>query len=80
MVSNKEDARPPGLIAAEEERLQKEVDKEGLKRIAEMLKESIANRNKVTPKEYDMKRKTKALTSVDNSVDKYGKLWISMGY
>jgi len=70
MVSNKEDARPPGLIAAEEERLQNEVDKEGLRRIAEMLKESIANRNKVTPKEYDMKRKTKALTSVDNIVDK----------
>jgi DNA-binding MarR family transcriptional regulator len=69
MVSNKEDARPPGLIAAEEERLQKEVDKEGLRRIAEMLKESITNRNKVTPKGYDMKRKTKASTSVDNSVD-----------
>jgi DNA-binding MarR family transcriptional regulator len=73
MVSNKEDARPPGLIAAEEERLQKEVDKEGLRRIAEMLKESITNRNKVTPKEYDMKRKNKAITPVDNtptSVDK----------
>lgn len=69
MVSNKEDARPPGLIAAEEERLQKEVDKEGLRRIAEMLKESITNRNKVTPKGYEMKRKTKASTSVDNSVD-----------
>jgi DNA-binding transcriptional ArsR family regulator len=73
MVSNVEDARPPGLIAAEEERLQKEVDKEGLRRIAEMLKESISNRNKVTPKEYDMKRKNKAITPVDNtptSVDK----------
>jgi len=73
MVSNKEDARPPGLIAAEEERLQNEVDKEGLRRIAEMLKESITNRNKVTPKGYDMKRKTKAITPVDNtptSVDK----------
>jgi len=73
MVSNKEDARPPGLIAAEEERLQNEVDKEGLRRIAEMLKESITNRNKVTPKEYDMKRKNKAITPVDNtptSVDK----------
>jgi len=73
MVSNKEDARPPGLIAAEEERLQNEVDKEGLRRIAEMLKESITNRNKVTPKGYEMKRKTKASTSVDNtptSVDK----------
>ena len=73
MVSNKEDARPPGLIAAEEERLQKEVDKEGLRRIAEMLKESITNRNKVTPKEYDMKKKNKAITPVDNtptSVDK----------
>jgi len=73
MVSNKEDARPPGLIAAEEERLQKEVDKEGLRRIAEMLKESITNRNKVTPKGYDMKRKNKAITPVDNtptSVDK----------
>jgi len=69
MVSNKEDARPPGLIAAEEERLQNEVDKEGLRRIADMIKESITNRNKVTPKEYDMKRKTKASTSVDNSVD-----------
>jgi DNA-binding transcriptional ArsR family regulator len=67
MVSNKEDARPPGLIAAEEERLQKEVDKEGLRRIAEMLKESITNRNKVTPKEYDMKRKNKAITPVDNT-------------
>jgi len=73
MVSNKEDARPPGLIAAEEERLQIEVDKEGLRRIAEMLKESITNRNKVTPKEYDMKRKNKEITPVDNtptSVDK----------
>jgi len=73
MVSNKEDARPPGLIAAEEERLQKEVDKEGLRRIAEMLKESITNRNKVTPKGYDMKRKNKEITPVDNtptSVDK----------
>jgi len=73
MVSNKEDARPPGLIAAEEERLQNEVDKEGLRRIAEMLKESITNRNKVTPKGYDMKRKNKAITPVDNtptSVDK----------
>ena len=73
MVSNKEDARPPGLIAAEEERLQKEVDKEGLRRIAEMLKESITNRNKVTPKGYDMKRKNKPITPVDNtptSVDK----------
>jgi len=69
MVSNKEDARPPGLIAAEEERLQNEVDKEGLRRIADMIKESITNRNKVTPKGYDMKRKTKASTSVDNSVD-----------
>jgi DNA-binding MarR family transcriptional regulator len=70
IVSNVEDARPPGLIAAEEERLQNDVDKEGLRRIAEMLKESITNRNKVTPKEYDMKRKNKALTSVDNIVDK----------
>ena len=73
MVSNVEDARPPGLIAAEEERLQNEVDKEGLRRIAEMLKESITNRNKVTPKEYDMKRKNKEITPVDNtptSVDK----------
>jgi DNA-binding MarR family transcriptional regulator len=69
MVSNKEDARPPGLIAAEEERLQNEVDKEGLRRIADMIKESITNRNKVTPKGYDMKRKNKASTSVDNSVD-----------
>jgi len=69
MVSNKEDARPPGLIAAEEERLQNEVDKEGHRRIADMIKESITNRNKVTPKGYDMKRKTKASTSVDNSVD-----------
>jgi DNA-binding transcriptional ArsR family regulator len=73
MVSNKEDARPPGLIAAEEERLQNEVDKEGLRRIADMIKESITNRNKVTPKGYDMKRKNKPITSVDNtptSVDK----------
>jgi DNA-binding MarR family transcriptional regulator len=69
MVSNKEDARPPGLIKEEEERLQNEVDKEGLKRIADMIKESITNRNKVTPKGYDMKRKTKASTSVENSVD-----------
>ena len=69
MVSNKEDARPPGLIKEEKERLQNEVDKEGLKRIADMIKESITNRNKVTPKGYDMKRKTKASTSVDNTVD-----------
>ena len=67
MVSNKEDARPPGLIAAEEERLQNEVDKEGLRRIADMIKESITNRNKVTPKGYDMKRKNKVITPVDNT-------------
>jgi DNA-binding MarR family transcriptional regulator len=67
MVSNKEDARPPGLIAAEEERLQKEVDKEGLRRIADMIKESITNRNQVTPKGYNMKKKTKPTAPVDNS-------------
>lgn len=70
MVSNVEDARPPGLIAEEEKRLQEEVDKEGLRRIADMIKESITNRNQVTPKGYNMKKKTKASTSVDNSVDK----------
>lgn len=70
MVSNVEDARPPGLKAEEEKRLQEEVDKEGLRRIQDMIKESITNRNQVTPKGYNMKRKTKASTSVDNSVDK----------
>lgn len=70
MVSNVEDARPPGLKAEEEKRLQEEVDKEGLRRIADMINQSITNRNQVTPKGYNMKRKTKASTSVDNSVDK----------
>lgn len=67
MVSNVEDARPPGLIREEEERLQNEVDKEGLKRIADMIKQSINNRNNVTPKDYDMKRKNKASAPVDNT-------------
>ena len=69
MVSNKEDARPPGQIEAEEKRLQEEVDKEGLRRIADMIKESITNLNQVTPKGYNMKKKTKASTSVDKTVD-----------
>lgn len=67
MVSNVEDARPPGLKAEEEKRLQEEVDKEGLRRIADMIKESITNRNQVTPKEYNMKKKTKPTAPVDNS-------------
>jgi DNA-binding MarR family transcriptional regulator len=83
IVSNKEDARPPGLIAAEEERLQKEVDKEGLKRIAEMLKQTF--NPTVTPikKEYQMPQDKETITvkkmkaemrkkttkPVDNSVD-----------
>jgi len=62
MVSNKEDARPPGLIAAEEERLQNEVDKEGLKRIAEMLKQTF--NPTVTPikKEYQMPQDRETIT------------------
>lgn len=67
MVSNVEDARPPGLKAEEEKRLQEEVDKEGLRRIADMIKESITTRNQVTPKEYNMKKKTKPTAPVDNS-------------
>lgn len=77
MVSNVEDARPPGLKAEEEKRLQEEVDKEGLRRIANMINQSITNRNQVTPKEYNLKKKTKptalvdnSSTSVDNIVDK----------
>ena len=83
MVSNVEDARPPGLIAAEEERLQKEVDKEGLKRIAEMLKKTFNPTITPTQKEYQMpqdketitvkqmkaKLKSKAHTAVDKPVD-----------
>jgi hypothetical protein len=83
MVSNKEDARPPGLIAAEEERLQNEVDKEGLKRIAEMLKKTFNPTITPTKKEYQMpqdketitvkqmkaKLKSKAHTAVDKPVD-----------
>jgi Mn-dependent DtxR family transcriptional regulator len=62
MVSNKEDARPPGLIAAEEERLQNDVDKEGLKRIAEMLKQTF--NPSVTPikKEYQMPQDKETIT------------------
>ena len=83
MVSNVEDARPPGLIAAEEERLQNEVDKEGLKRIAEMLKKTFNTTITPTKKEYQMpqdketitvkqmkaKLKSKAHTAVDKPVD-----------
>ena len=83
MVSNVEDARPPGLIAAEEERLQNEVDKEGLKRIAEMLKKTFNPTITPTKKEYQMpqdketitvkqmkaKLKSKAHTAVDKPVD-----------
>ena len=83
MVSNVEDARPPGLIAAEEERLQNEVDKEGLKRITEMLKKTFNLTITPTKKEYQMpqdketitvkqmkaKLKSKAHTAVDKPVD-----------
>jgi Mn-dependent DtxR family transcriptional regulator len=83
MVSNKEDARPPGLIAAEKERLQNEVDKEGLKRIAEMLKQTFnptitpikkeyqmpQDRETITVKQMKAKLKPKAHTTVDKPVD-----------
>jgi len=69
MVSNKEDARPPGQIEAEAKRLQNEVQIEGLKRIQDMMAHSIATRNNVTPKDYDMKRKNKTQPAVNNSVD-----------
>ena len=83
MVSNVEDARPPGLIAAEEERLQNEVDKEGLKRIAEMLKQTFnptitpikkeyqmpQDKETITVKQMKAKLKPKAHTAVDKPVD-----------
>jgi Mn-dependent DtxR family transcriptional regulator len=83
MVSNKEDARPPGLIAAEEERLQNDVDKEGLKRIAEMLKQTFnptitpikkeyqmpQDKETITVKQMKSKLKPKAHTAVDKPVD-----------
>ena len=83
MVSNKEDARPPGLIAAEEERLQNDVDKEGLKRIAEMLKQTFnptitpikkeyqmpQDKETITVKQMKAKLKPKAHTVVDKPVD-----------
>lgn len=83
MVSNKEDARPPGQIEAEEKRLQKDVDKEGLKRIADMIKQSLTTTTTKQPKEYQMPQdketitvkkmkaeiKKKTTKNVDKSVD-----------
>jgi len=83
MVSNKEDARPPGQIEAEEKRLQKEVDQEGLKRIQDMIRQSLTTTTKQAQKEYQMPQdketitvkkmkaemKKKATKTVDKSVD-----------
>jgi len=79
MVSNKEDARPPGQIEAEEKRLQKEVDKEGLQRIADMIKASLTTTINQPRKEYQMPKDRETITvkkmksqlkkSVDKSVD-----------
>jgi Mn-dependent DtxR family transcriptional regulator len=62
MVSNKEDARPPGQIEAEAKRLQNDVDLEGLKRIQDMIKQSLTTTTKQPPKEYQMPNDRETIT------------------
>ena len=62
MVSNKEDARPPGQIEAEAKRLQNDVDLEGLKRIQDMIKQSLTTTTKQPPKEYQMPNDKETIT------------------
>lgn len=62
MVSNKEDARPPGQIEAEAKRLQNDVDLEGLKRIQDMIRQSLTTTTKQPPKEYQMPNDKETIT------------------
>lgn len=62
MVSNKEDARPPGQIEAEAKSLQNDVDLEGLKRIQDMIKQSLTTTTTKQPKEYQMPNDRETIT------------------
>ena len=62
MVSNVEDARPPYQVKQEEKRLHQEVDLEGQKRIAAMLRQAISQPPTLTKKDYQMPKDKESVT------------------
>lgn len=70
MVSAKEDARPPEMRQKEEQAMQEPVDREGQRRIAQMLAKALKNPN--PKKEYTMPRsgETRAVKAVKEANQK----------